>query len=117
MSDLPVLAVPSMSAEVTVVVRIRARPGAIPALCEALVGLLAPTRREPGCLDYRLPEAEDEPGRFMFHERWTDRQALAAHWPAPHLCAYRQAVAKPGNHAAAGAARARLGLSTSSLSG
>lgn len=76
----------------TVIARIEARPEHVAALKQAMLGLLAPTRAEPGCLDYALLESTDDPALFYFHEHWTDRAALEAHWQSAHLRAYREAT-------------------------
>ncbi|WP_343635591.1 putative quinol monooxygenase [Roseateles sp.] len=65
-----------------------AAPGQGDRLREALRGLLAPTRQEPGCRDYRLFERIDEPGTFEMHEAFDDEAALEAHRATPHFRAF-----------------------------
>jgi len=66
-------------------------------LAEQLVALLAPTRREPGCLLYQLHRDPAHPGRFMFYEIWDNQAALDAHMASPHLLQFREyrATANP----------------------
>jgi quinol monooxygenase YgiN len=73
---------------VTVVATFQARPGKESELRAALLGLLAPTRKEAGCLNYDLHQAPDDPARFLFHENWTTKAALDAHLQSPHLKAF-----------------------------
>jgi quinol monooxygenase YgiN len=68
-----------------------ARPGRREELRELLASLVAPTRRETGCLDYRLLEDRENPQRFIFVEEWTDEAALDRHLQTPHLTAARAA--------------------------
>ena len=69
----------------TVVATFQARPGKEAELRAALVPLLAPTRQEPGCLNYDLHVAQDNPARFLFHENWTSQAHLDVHLKSPHL--------------------------------
>jgi quinol monooxygenase YgiN len=60
-----------------------------PDKADVLRGLMVPfaekARQEPGCKLYSLLEVENEPGRFLTFERWTDKAALAVHMTTPHL--------------------------------
>lgn len=69
----------------SVVAEIHARPGKEDALREALLGLIAPTRTEEGCVQYDLHESTDTPGQFVFYENWTSREHLDRHLASPHL--------------------------------
>lgn len=69
----------------TVIAIFHARPGKEAELSTALNGLLAPTRKELGCVNYDLHVAPGDPGLFMFHENWTSQAALDAHLQSPHL--------------------------------
>lgn len=63
----------------------KAKPGKEDDLRSRLHALLAPTRAEEGCIQYDLHESLDEPGRFVFFERWTSREALDQHLKTRHL--------------------------------
>jgi quinol monooxygenase YgiN len=49
------------------------------------LGLLEPTRKEEGCIQYDLHEEADKPGHFMFSESWSSKAALDAHLTTPHV--------------------------------
>jgi quinol monooxygenase YgiN len=70
---------------VTVIATFQARPGKESDLRTVLLGLLAPTRKESGCLNYDLHQASDDPAKFLFHENWTSKAALDAHLQTPHI--------------------------------
>jgi len=70
---------------ITVVATFQARPGKEAELKKALEGLLAPTRKEAGCLNYDLHQSADDRARFLFHENWTSQAHLDAHMQAPHI--------------------------------
>jgi len=75
-----------MSAKaVTVVATFQARPGKETELKNALIGLVAPTRKEAGCLNYDLHISPDDPTKFLFHENWTSQAHLDAHLKSPHI--------------------------------
>ena len=69
----------------TVIATFQARPGKESDLRAALTGLLAPTRKESGCLNYDLHQSPENPAKFLFHENWTGKDALDAHLHTPHV--------------------------------
>jgi len=72
---------------VTVVATFQARPGKEAELKKALMGLVAPTRPEAGCLNYDLHVSPEDPAKFLFHENWTSRAHLDAHLKSAHIAA------------------------------
>jgi quinol monooxygenase YgiN len=70
---------------ITVVATFQALPGKEEELKKALIGLVAPTRKEAGCINYDLHQSPEEPGKFLFHENWTTKAALDAHLKMPHI--------------------------------
>lgn len=81
-----------MTAVIHVVARITARPDMVAEVQALLLGLLEPTRREPGCLRYTLLRNSADPTDFTFVEEWADQVALDTHLAAPHLQATGAAV-------------------------
>jgi len=69
----------------TVVATFVARPGKESELRAALIGLVAPTRKESGCINYDLHISTETPAKFLFHENWTNKAALDAHMLMPHI--------------------------------
>jgi len=70
---------------ITVVATFEARPGKENELRNALIGLVAPTRQETGCLNYDLHVLPEHPAKFLFHENWTTKAALDAHLQSAHI--------------------------------
>jgi len=70
---------------VTLVVTFQARPGKEADLRAMLLGLLAPTRKEAGCINYDLHVVPDDPARFLFYENWTSKVHHGAHDQTPHI--------------------------------
>ena len=69
----------------TVVASFQAKPGKESELHAALIGLVAPTRLEAGCINYDLHQSIDDPAKFLFHENWTSKVRLDAHLQSPHI--------------------------------
>ena len=69
----------------TVIATFQARAGQETELRSALIGLLAPTRNENGCINYDLHASPEDPAKFLFHENWTSQAALDAHLQSPHV--------------------------------
>jgi quinol monooxygenase YgiN len=72
----------------TLVATLQARPGKEWDLRAALFRLVAPTRKEPGCLTFDLHQSPDGPGRFLLYENWDGQEALDAHLQSPHIKAF-----------------------------
>ena len=70
---------------VTVIATFQARPGKETELKDALIDLVAPTRREAGCLNYDLHASPESPAKFLFHENWTSKAHLDAHLKNTHI--------------------------------
>jgi quinol monooxygenase YgiN len=70
---------------VTLVVILRAKEGQEGLLEAELRALMAPTRREDGCLTYDLHRALDIPGAFLLHEIWATREHHRLHTKTPHF--------------------------------
>ena len=68
-----------------VIARFVAKPGKSDELRSVAMGLLAPTRKEDGCLLYELLENEDDPDEVTFVEEWRDGEALHAHMATAHV--------------------------------
>ena len=65
--------------EIKVVALIKAKPEHRAAVDKAVRAMVAPSRSEPGCIQYDLHEEQGHPGAFVFIERWTSEQALKEH--------------------------------------
>ena len=69
----------------TVVAEMKALPGKTEELKKVLTGLLEPTRKEDGCINYDMHQSPENPETFLFHENWTDKEKLDRHLETPHL--------------------------------
>jgi quinol monooxygenase YgiN len=74
-----------MSSQVTVIARLKAKPGMEAKVREVLLNMVRETHKEPGCLNYDLHVSSDDPLVFLFHENWESKEALEKHNQTPHL--------------------------------
>ena len=72
-------------AAVTLIVILRPNDGQEALLEAELRALIAPTRKEQGCLTYDLFRSPDAPGAFLLHEVWTSREHHKLHTQTPHF--------------------------------
>jgi quinol monooxygenase YgiN len=75
-----------MSAKtITVVATFQAKPGKEAELKKTLIGLVAPTLKEIGCINYDLHASPEDSAKFLFHENWTSKVALDTHLQSAHI--------------------------------
>jgi len=70
---------------VRVIARLRAKPGKEVELRTLATGLIAPTRKEAGCIRYELLVNVADPAELTFVEEWRDGDTLNAHLATPHV--------------------------------
>lgn len=81
-----------MSTTVKVIAVVTARPGKADELKALLLGMIAPSRAEPGNLRYDLWQDQAQPGNFLFDELYSDNAAVAAHRASPHFQHYLASI-------------------------
>ncbi len=52
---------------------------------QELLSLVVPSRKDAGCLNYDLHQAQDDPALFLFHENWASKAHLDQHLRKPDL--------------------------------
>ena len=70
---------------VTLVVTLRAKEGQHILLEAELRALIAPSRKDEGCLRFDLHGCVDQPGTFLLHEVWGAREDHTAHTRTRHF--------------------------------
>jgi quinol monooxygenase YgiN len=78
-----VVALPNQA--VTLLVQLHAKEGQHLQLESEIRALVAPTRKEEGCLQYDFHRSLDDPNLFLLHEVWASRQHHQAHRQTPHF--------------------------------
>ena len=70
---------------VTVIARIKAKPGTQQRVKQELLKLLPPTGAEKGCINFDMHQAANDESLFLFHENWSSEEDLKNHLAAPHI--------------------------------
>ena len=90
---------PMNAISLTVIAQFKAKPGKESQVRQELLSLVAPSRKDAGCLNYDLHRGLDDPALFLFHENWSSKAHLDAHLQKPDLQAVltkvSQLVAEP----------------------
>ena len=69
----------------TIIGTVVAKPETRDELHAILTAQVAPTRTEPGCMNYDFHVDAKDPCVFMFYENWRSKADLDAHLKMPHL--------------------------------
>jgi quinol monooxygenase YgiN len=77
-----------VNANVTVIARVRAKPGCETKVKQECLALVAPSREEKGCINYDLYQSSDDPTLFFFYENWKTRDDIERHLKMPHCAAF-----------------------------
>lgn len=71
-----------------IVATVKIKPEQREAFIKAATACAEATRKEPGCVSYRLYEDPTEKGSFLYFEEWKDQAAIDEHFKAPHLATF-----------------------------
>ena len=69
----------------TIIGTVTAHPETRAELHELLMAQVAPTRAEPGCINYDFHVDAADPCMFIFYENWINKAAPDAHLKMPYL--------------------------------
>ena len=69
----------------TIIGTVVAKPEKRAELLKILASFVAPTRTEPGCINYDFHCDADDPNTFVFYENFVNKQALDKHLAMPYL--------------------------------
>jgi quinol monooxygenase YgiN len=76
----------------TVVAKVEAKTNHLEALRKGLIGLIAPTLAENGCINYDLHQDHKNENTFLFYENWESRSHWEDHNVSVHIKAFQQAT-------------------------
>jgi quinol monooxygenase YgiN len=68
-----------------VIARVAAKADRVEQVRAILMGVVEPTRREPGYLSYQLLRNQADPTDFTFIEEWASAAAELSHFATPHI--------------------------------
>jgi quinol monooxygenase YgiN len=71
---------------VTIIARLKAKPGSEAALQEAFQDMIKTVRaEEPGCQAYVLHKSKKDASQFVWYEVYSDQAAVDTHMKTPHM--------------------------------
>lgn len=76
----------------TIVAKIVAKNEYLEQVKGELLKMIAPTREEPGCIEYRLHQDNGDPAVFVFYETWESVESFKLHTDSGHYKRYIAAV-------------------------
>ena len=79
-------------APLTVVAKLVAKKDSVEFVKRELLKLIAPTREEHGCIEYKLHQGNDDPAVFIFYENWESETCLERHMSSAHFKRYVSAI-------------------------
>jgi quinol monooxygenase YgiN len=68
-----------------VIARVKARPGKVDELLSVLSSIVEPTRKEAGCISYKLFQNNQDPTDIALIEEWKNNAALESHFVTKHF--------------------------------
>jgi quinol monooxygenase YgiN len=71
---------------------VKMEPQDIAEIRDAALVMIAATRAEEGCIEYEFSEVIGEAGTMRIFERWESVAALQAHFVAPHMAVWQEAM-------------------------
>lgn len=78
-----------MNEIITLAIIFTARVDKVSELRDALVALVEPTLKEPGCLNYELSQLEENKEQFIMYEKWENQGYLERHLQQKHVVEFK----------------------------
>jgi quinol monooxygenase YgiN len=72
------------------IVRAKTRPEKAAAFQALFASYVAPSRAEPGCIEYHMLRDLADPTLFMFYEVWASKADLDVHCALPHMAQFAE---------------------------
>ncbi len=76
-----------MSKAYTVVAILESKPDKTTELKQELIKVIAPSRAEPTCKEYRMHQDISNPCKFFFYENWISKEAHQLQFQKPYITA------------------------------
>ena len=84
--------------ELFIFARFHARAGSEDSVAEAMLGVVAPSRQEPGCASIHAFRSTRDPRLFYIHSRWKDEAAFERHAGLPHTVRFIERMGSLVDH-------------------
>ncbi len=77
-----------MTSTLIIIAHIEAKEGKLALIKKEVEALVAPTKKEQGCLRYELNQDNTNPNLFIFTEEWETEELWKKHMENTHLQAF-----------------------------
>ena len=74
-----------MTNTLTIIAHIEAKEGELELVKKEVLALVEPTKKEQGCLQYKLHQDHENPKLFIFTEEWESHDLWSKHMDSTHL--------------------------------
>ncbi|MEI6826797.1 MAG: putative quinol monooxygenase [Desulfuromonadales bacterium] len=78
--------------KLTVVAKVVAKNESVEIVKSELLKLIEPTRKEDGCIEYKLHQDNETPAVFVFYETWESPACLEKHMNTDHFKSFVSVV-------------------------
>ena len=78
---------------VILIAKVVAKPASVEKVKGELLKLVGPTRKEPGCIEYRLHQDKADQAQFVFYECWESTEHLQKHMQSEHFKRFQSVLA------------------------
>ena len=75
-------------AKLIIIANIKTKADKVELVKAELLKLIDVTRAEEGCINYDLHQDNENPGHFLFYEKWESRELWQKHMGNKHLAEY-----------------------------
>ncbi len=72
--------------------RLKVKKDVIEEARKAALGIIAASRAEVGCINYDFHQSIDDETLFLWHETWTNREAIEAHGNSLHFKEFSRTI-------------------------
>lgn len=78
--------------KLTVIAKVIAKNESVEIVKSELLKLIEPTRKEDGCIEYKLHQDNETPTVFIFYETWENLDFLEQHMNTDHFKSFVSVV-------------------------
>ncbi|HXG84423.1 MAG TPA: putative quinol monooxygenase [Pyrinomonadaceae bacterium] len=72
--------------------RLKVKKNAVEEARKAALGIIAVSRAEAGCINYDFHQSIEDETLFLWHETWTNREAIETHGNSSHFKEFSRAI-------------------------
>jgi quinol monooxygenase YgiN len=78
--------------KIVLIARLKVKKGMEDDAKRAALSIVAPSRAEAGCLNYDFHQSIDDPTVFIWHETWSNKEAIETHGKSAHFANFSEEI-------------------------